>query len=133
LIEDETRPDKLALNNPRFSENSELIAAAENTPALKKGATGEAVTILQQALIDLGFSMPKSTRAKGGLPDGSYGDETEATVSSFQRSNGLQVDGRVGRETLKLLEESIRALSEVEQAKFEAEFRLESRKGERFG
>jgi peptidoglycan hydrolase-like protein with peptidoglycan-binding domain len=123
----------MALTNPRFSANRELVAASENNPSLKKGAKGEAVAIVQQALLDLGFSMPISTRAGSGLPDGAYGLETEATVRAFQSRNGLHVDGIAGRETLKRLEESIRALSQVKGAEFKAEFLRETRSGGQFG
>ena len=115
----------MALSNPRFSSNHELQAASENNPPLRKGAKGEAVEILQQALLDLGFLMPISTRVRSGLPDGIYGAETEATVRAFQRLNGLTLDGVAGRQTLGTLEESIRAASELEEAKFRAEFSQE--------
>jgi hypothetical protein len=96
----------MALSNPRFSSNAELAAAAKNHPPLKRGANGEAVAILQQALLDLGFAMPVSTRARGGLPDGIYGAETEAAVRAFQRQNQLLTDGVAGRITLQQLERS---------------------------
>lgn len=122
----------MALTNPRFSANRELVAASENNPSLKKGAKGEAVAILQQALLDLGFAMPISTGVGIRLPDGAYGKETEAAVRAFQRTNRLHEDGIAGRETLKQLEVSIQALSQVDDAKFRAEFVRESRDGGQF-
>ena len=118
----------MGLTNKRFSASRVLVAASEDNPPLMKGAKGEAVAIVQQALLDLGFAMPIST-AGGSLPDGTFGAETDATVRAFQRSKGLQIDGIVGRDTLKQLEESIRSLSQVEEARFTATFLSESRKG----
>src|SRR5262249_51151505 len=68
----------MRLKSLRFSDNARLQQAAENRPALKEGEQGEAVEALQQALVDLGLSMPVSTR-RTGLADGIYGPETKAT------------------------------------------------------
>jgi peptidoglycan hydrolase-like protein with peptidoglycan-binding domain len=122
----------MALSNPRFSSNAELAAAAENHPPLKRGASGEGVAILQQALLDLGFAMPVSTRARGGLPDGIYGAETEAAVRAFQRQKQLLADGVAGRITLQQLEKSIRLLSEAQSARLKSEYLVESRNGSLF-
>jgi hypothetical protein len=59
---------------------------------------------LQQALIDLGFAMPRSA-ARGAVPDGAFGDETEATVMAFQRKCALKADGLVGPLTLGQLDD----------------------------
>jgi Putative peptidoglycan binding domain len=123
----------MALGNPRFSSNAELAAAAENNPPMKRGASGEGVTILQQALLDLGFAMPVSTRARGGLPDGIFGAETEAAVLAFQRQNKLLADGVAGRMTLNQLERSIRLLSETQQLRYRNEYAAASRNGGMFG
>jgi hypothetical protein len=63
--------------------------------ALRRGDKGSAVETLQKALVALGFSP--------GRPDGVFGVNTEAAVVDFQRSNGLQPDGIVGKETARLL------------------------------
>lgn len=55
---------------------------------------GSAVRAMQQALKDLGY---------GVKVDGTYGPVSEAAVRSFQRKNGLQVDGIAGDSTLSLL------------------------------
>lgn len=112
----------MALTNPRFSSDPALAAAAKNSPPIKRGAKSEGVQILQQALLDLGVRMPRSTRARHGLPDGIFGEETEQAVRAFQRAHGLQTDGAVGPKTLQALERSIKVLSELEDARFRAEF-----------
>jgi hypothetical protein len=122
----------VALSNPRFFSNAELAAAAENQPPLERGANGEGVAILQQALLDLGFAMPVSTRARGGLPDGIYGAETEAAVRAFQHQNQLLADGVAGRITLQQLETSTRLLSEAQEARFKIDYLAASRSGSLF-
>jgi hypothetical protein len=94
----------------RFNTTPELVAAAKNAPPLKKGATGRAVHLVQFALLDLGYSMPRST---GGSmsPDGIYGDETVAIVKDFQRKQGLGVDGIVGKNTMAALDTRFEWLS----------------------
>lgn len=64
--------------------------------------------ILQQALIDLGFPMPRSTTS--GSPDGIYGSETQAAIQAFQRANGLSADGIAGQDTLTRLDQIFSAL-----------------------
>jgi Putative peptidoglycan binding domain len=46
----------------------------------------------------------KKDSTKKGSPDGDYGDETLKTVQQFQSKNGLTVDGKIGRETLRSLD-----------------------------
>lgn len=77
-----TLPEKSAVPTPRVADEK----AAANYPALSKGDSGNSVTALQQALIELGFLRGKA--------DGKYGPATETAVSSFQKKNGLPVNGR---------------------------------------
>jgi peptidoglycan hydrolase-like protein with peptidoglycan-binding domain len=94
----------MALRSPRFVNNQRLQRAAANNPPLRGVETGEAVRLLQQALIDLGFPMPKSIRHYGS-PDGIYGDETKARVRDFQTQQGLSPDGEAGHDTMTRLDE----------------------------
>src|SRR6516165_719514 len=57
------------LQSPRFAGNTRLEAVFDNAPPMSEGESGEPVKIVQQALIDDGFSMPISIR-KLGEPDG---------------------------------------------------------------
>jgi peptidoglycan hydrolase-like protein with peptidoglycan-binding domain len=57
---------------------------------LRQESRGENVRKVQQRLKDLGFNL---------LVDGNYGPGTFREVSAFQRSKGLQVDGKVGPTT----------------------------------
>jgi peptidoglycan hydrolase-like protein with peptidoglycan-binding domain len=101
----------------RFQRCPRLLEAADNKPALRKGENSEAVAILQQALIDLGYPMPISTR-RTGRPDGIFGDETEATVATFQQKERLSRDGVAGRHTLGRLD----VLYAIREATAEAVF-----------
>lgn len=87
------------LKSVPFAGHPRLEAAYDNNPPIKRGARGEAVGKVQQALIDDGFDMPISTR-KTGAPDGIFGRETFRVVKQFQGKYGLKQDGIVGRETL---------------------------------
>jgi peptidoglycan hydrolase-like protein with peptidoglycan-binding domain len=95
----------------RFSNNSRLQQAASNSPPLKQGERGDAVVIIQQALVELGFLLPITTSQGRRLPDGIFGRETASVVSQFQAANGLVADGIVGRFTLDKLNERILALA----------------------
>ncbi len=96
---DETK----VLKSPRFAGDPVLEAALHDRPAMRKGARGEAVMKLQQALIDDGFAMPISTR-KTGSPDGRFGRETKSVVKRFQFKHHLGVDGEVGHDTMGKLD-----------------------------
>lgn len=93
----------MALRSTRFSTSRRLQAASENRPPLRRGARGRCIHLVQFALLDLGYALPRST---GGLmsPDGIYGDETVAAIQTFQRSKHLSPDGELGRNTLRELD-----------------------------
>lgn len=60
-----------------------------NPPTMQEGSKGENVSILQKIL--------------GIFTDGMFGPKTEAAVKTFQKDNGLRVDGIVGTNTWKSL------------------------------
>ena len=60
-------------------------------PTLKKGARGNITKLLQEKLVSLGYNT-------NGV-DGIFGSGTEKAVISFQKNNGLVVDGIVGQNT----------------------------------
>lgn len=64
-------------------------------PTLKKGAIGNITKLLQEKLVSLGYNT-------NGI-DGIFGIGTEKVVISFQKSNGLVVDGIVGKNTWRKL------------------------------
>lgn len=95
----------MAFRSIRFTNDAILEAASNNAPALCQGATGPAVSAIQQALVDLGYPMPISMANGDSTPDGIFGDETAATVKTFQKELQLTADGIVGRNTMRALDE----------------------------
>ncbi len=71
--------------------------------ALREGSRGSDVRTVQQKLKNWGYY--------GGEIDGIFGPQTTAAVKSFQRKNGLTVDGIVGRETYAALGMTVPASS----------------------
>jgi peptidoglycan hydrolase-like protein with peptidoglycan-binding domain len=61
---------------------------------IERGARGDSVENLQQALVDAGYDIEV---------DGVFGEATEAAVVDFQSSNGLDADGVVGPNTWRAL------------------------------
>lgn len=92
----------MALQSPRFRNNARLQRAAEGKPSIRWPEKGEAIAILQQAFVDLGFAMPLSTGH--GAPDGIFGNETLRVVRSFQSKYHLTADGIVGKKTMAQLD-----------------------------
>ncbi len=74
---------------------------------LEKGSTGFAVYWLQCRLAELGYYHGSIT--------GSYYDGTKEAVKAFQQANGLQADGRAGKETLNAIYADILNQAEVSQ------------------
>lgn len=74
-----------------------LVSLAQNAEAAsyKKGSTGTVVTQIQTKLKAWGYY--------SGAVDGVFGSGTEQAVRTFQRTNGLTVDGKVGTQTLAAL------------------------------
>lgn len=68
---------------------------------LSIGSRGSAVRSLQQKLQAAGYRT-------GGV-DGQYGVRTAQAVRAFQRSKGLEVDGKVGPQTLRALQDGFDA------------------------
>jgi hypothetical protein len=98
----------MALHSPRFKANARLQSVAENNPSMNWGEVGEAVRLIQQALIDLDAQMPISIE-RHRSPDGIFGNETKDRVRAFQIRQGLAADGLVGRNTLARLDQLLGA------------------------
>ncbi|MGH2397101.1 MAG: eCIS core domain-containing protein [bacterium] len=96
-----TLNDNHDLQAPRFSGNLTLEAAFDDERLISKknNSTGPHVSLLQQSLIDMGYTLP------GFGVDGIFGNETEAAVIRFQRDAGaVLIDGIVGPETMGLFD-----------------------------
>lgn len=68
---------------------------------LYNGDSGADVKELQEYLIQLGYDC-----GKWGA-DGEFGDSTEQAVEKFQREHNCDIDGHVGSETLKALQNAL--------------------------
>ena len=85
-------------DTPKASEvnrATEAPVGSSGDNVLREGDTGSAVTRLQQALKNLGYYT--------GAVDGNYGSGTVEAVKSFQRQNGLRIDGKAGEATQRAL------------------------------
>jgi len=95
------------LTSSRFSGNEILEGCYDGEKAqyLRYGSNGEAVKKVQQALIDLGYPLPISTK-KTGEVDGILGSETKTALEKFQADQKLSgIDGVVGKETMSRLDQ----------------------------
>ena len=77
---------------------------ASTYPMVSYGSTGSAVRELQEALNRHGYHLDV---------DGVFGNKTEAAVRSYQKMNGLKLDGIAGDETWGSLMKSSAAMEEV--------------------
>lgn len=68
-------------------------------PIIRKGSRGNYVCIAQDDLNTLGYKT-------GGL-DGVFGEQTENSVRRYQESRGLSVDGIIGCNTWRSLQENV--------------------------
>jgi peptidoglycan hydrolase-like protein with peptidoglycan-binding domain len=84
----------------RFAGNVILEAVFDNEKVVdvNTNSTGAHVTLIQQALIALGYPLPRFGA------DSQFGDETKRAVNAFQRDVGLTPDGRVGFRTIDFLD-----------------------------
>lgn len=83
-------------NNLVLPENDKDVDAVEfGTRLLKKGCEGKDVKLLQETLIDFGFSCGRYGA------DGEFGNATKDAVEAFQELHGLEVDGIVGPKTIE--------------------------------
>ncbi len=95
--------ESTTLTSPRFKGNAVLEACFENKRLLRSSDPDtEAIKIIQQALVDSGFSLPQF-----GV-DGKFGKETKTALEQFQVNAGLtgrDVDGIIGPITMHLLDQ----------------------------
>lgn len=91
------RPDGLPKGVERRASEPIMPRRPRSNAVLEEGSEGEQVEQLQRALARLGYH-DASGRALAA--DGDFGKRTREAVEAFQRERGLDVDGRVGRDTL---------------------------------
>jgi len=91
----------LNLSQSPISKTAKTVAATYSggTATLKMGSRGNAVTLLQKNLTELGYD------TKGA--DGIFGNNTRAAVIEFQKAYGLTADGIVGKNTQNQINKSL--------------------------
>lgn len=82
----------------RFKGDNALKGITDGKSTLKKGAHGIKVTKLQQALVDMGYLLPKY-----GV-DGKFEGETKAALLQYQHDAGLTESGKFDQETIEALD-----------------------------
>lgn len=98
LLKDVAYSPSEATEQPSDPKDEEI--PVQKLPTLKKGYTGEYVTLLQTKLLQKGYDL-----GKYGI-DGDFGSATLKAVKQFQSDHGLTVDGIVGEKTWAALEEA---------------------------
>ena len=72
------------------------MPADPDTPVVKRGSKGSAVTGLQKGLLKFGGA---GSPTDPGAADGDFGPRTEVAVKSYQTQHSLTADGIVGPRT----------------------------------
>ena len=86
------------LSSFRFSGNNTLEACLDGERTLRNGNRGTAVSLMQQALVDAGFELPRY-----GV-DGIFGNETRTALRNFQNQSSLNTTGILNAETMSALD-----------------------------
>lgn len=82
----------MAVARPKYPQEA-VEKVTISLSKLRKGSRGSEVKALQRLLIGSGFGCGASGA------DGIFGGDTLTAVKAFQKSNGLEADGIVGRDT----------------------------------
>lgn len=94
-----------ALNtiHERFAGDTNLEQLFRGPGSLSSRHNGESVRLVQQALIDLGYSLPRFGA------DGCFGSELRGAITNFQADHGLEADGKLGKLSLGALSRNVPA------------------------
>lgn len=92
-------------NPVRGNASAANASAAAAAATLRYGSTGDAVTLLQNRLITLGYLT--------GSADGIFGRATKSALIAFQKASSLEADGVAGTQTLAAINASDAASNTV--------------------
>lgn len=87
----------IQLQNKRFSGNTALMSVAVGQSILQTGQKSQAVGLIQETLVDMGFGVES-------FIDNAYGSKTVQLIKNFQSNQGLKETGFVDQATLKALD-----------------------------
>jgi hypothetical protein len=107
---------------PRSEFSSWMIE--DGSVVLHKGDHNPAVGEVQSYLLKLKYDVGPKGR------DGFFGPDTEAAVKKFQKDNNLAVDGKVGKKTLKMLDDLALPIYRAESAETEAQYQRALKKSQ---
>ena len=97
-----SRREKVApVVDGRLANDPDLSDVVAGQRILEQPGRQRGVGAVQDALIELGESLDLGS---GGVNRGIFGPRTEAAIRRFQGSAGIDVDGRVGPDTIKALD-----------------------------
>jgi peptidoglycan hydrolase-like protein with peptidoglycan-binding domain len=85
-------------SSARFAGDNELQGIQSGKETLSKGAQGVKVVKMQQALIDMGYKLPKY-----GV-DGKFGDETLAALLAYQKDAKVPETGQFDKATIEKMD-----------------------------
>jgi hypothetical protein len=100
---DESNAAALDSLHGRFAGDANLEQLLRGPGSLSSRHNGESVRLVQQALMDLGYSLPRFGA------DGSFGSELRSAISDFQGDQGLEPDGKLGKNSLAALSRNVPA------------------------
>lgn len=88
-----TEMAEVVYNGGELPEVDEVDGVTVTMPVLSKGSKGSKVKAMQALLKGYGYNL-----GSWGV-DGDFGAQTDAAVKQYQKKNGLEVDGIVGKAT----------------------------------
>jgi peptidoglycan hydrolase-like protein with peptidoglycan-binding domain len=91
------------LRSPYLNSMLRLRQAAAGGFPLVLGEKSHGVAVVQGALQDLGYSLPRSLKP-ANVMDGVFGSETDAALKKFQGDRDLTTDGEAGPKTMGALD-----------------------------
>lgn len=98
----------------KFGEKGSTVKYVGAGPQGAKDGSKENLAV-QGALAYLGYDLGDSGKNKDGV-DGDVGSKTRAAIVKFQEENGIQADGRAGKETVAKLKEKVAEKQEKAKA-----------------
>lgn len=103
----------------KFGEKGSKVKYVGSGPQGAKDGSKENLAV-QGALAYLGYDLGDSGKNKDGV-DGDVGSKTRAAIVKFQQDNGIEPDGRAGKDTVAKLKEKVAQKQEQDKAKGKTE------------
>lgn len=98
--------EKIKKSSPKLSQTPapSFESVLSGKSIIKKGQVGDSVKKVQTMLYDLGYDhLLTNFDTYKNWNDGNFGNFTQDAVETFQEDNSLNIDGKVGKDTLTKL------------------------------